>query len=120
MVKIVIEVSHPPFGHENTFAAMYVATGSLSKGYDVIVVLRADGVYAGRKVQVEPQAKIHLPPTEHQIEDIIELDGRIVADRNALSMRGIEAEELIEGIEIIDTTEIHDIILDHGEKVVTF
>ena len=30
------------------------------------------------------------------------------------------ATALIDGIEILDTQEIHDIILDHGDKVVTF
>ena len=54
------------------------------------------------------------------MEDIIELDGRVVADKNSLEERGILKDELIEGIEILDTSDIHDIILDHGEKVVTF
>ena len=119
MVTVVIEISHPPFGHENTFAALYVASASLSKGHEVTVVLRGDGVYTGRKGQVEPLDKINLPPTENQVEDIIELDGRVVVDKSALDMRGIDPQELIEGIEVIDINEIHDIILDH-EKVVTF
>lgn len=120
MVNVVVDISHPPFGHETTFAGLYVASASLSKGMDVTVILRGDGVYTGRKGQAEPLKKINLPPTETQIEDILELDGRIVAGREALSMRGIEPDELIEGIEILDTQEIHDIILDHGDKVVTF
>ena len=120
MVKVVVEISHPPFGHENTFAALYVASASLSKGMDVVVILRGDGVYTGRKGQIEPLEKIHLPPTENHVEDVIELDGRVVADRQALLMRGIEPEELIEGIEVLDTQNIHDIILDHGEHVVAF
>ena len=119
MVSVAIEISHPPFGHENTFAALYVASASLSKGYEVTVVLRGDGVYTGRKGQVNPLEKINLPPTEKQIEDIVELDGRVVADKVSLEMRGINTEELIDGIEIVDTIEIHDIILDHG-KVVAF
>jgi len=119
MVNVVVEISHPPFGHENTFAALYVASASLSKGYEVTVILRGDGVYTGRKGQDEPLKKINLPPTESQVEDIIELDGRVVIDKNAMEVRGIEPDELIDGIEVVDTVEIHDIILDH-EKVVTF
>jgi predicted peroxiredoxin len=120
MIKVVIEISHPPFGHENTYAGLYVASASLSKGFDVIVILRGDGVYTGRKGQIEPLEKISLPPTEDQLKDIIELDGRIIVDREALSQRGIADEELYEGIEIMNSKEIHDIILDHGEKVVAF
>jgi predicted peroxiredoxin len=120
MVKVVIEISHSPFGHENTFAGLYTATASLSKGMDVLVILGNDGVFTGLKGQDDPLKNINLPPTEDQIEDIIELDGRVIADREALSSRGISKDELIEGIEILNTQEIYDIILDHGEKVVTF
>ena len=120
MVKVVVTISHPPFGHEYTFAGLYTATASLSKGYEVIVILHGDGVYTGRAGQVEPLEQINLPATENQVEDIIELDGRVVIDEHSLEERGISKDELIEGIEILETSEIHDIILDHGEKVVTF
>jgi sulfur relay (sulfurtransferase) DsrF/TusC family protein len=120
MVNVVIDISHPPFGHENTFAGLYVATASLSKGMDAIVILRGDGVFTGRKGQVDPMENINLPPTETQLEDVLELDGRIIAAREALLTRGIGTDELVDGIEILDTQEIHDIILDHGDKVVTF
>jgi len=120
MVNVVIDISHPPFGHETTFAGLYIASASLSKGMDVVVILRGDGVYTGRKGQLEPMENINLPPTEDQVADIIELDGRMVADREALSMRGIDPEELIDGIEVLSTDQIHDIIIDHGEKVVAF
>ena len=54
LAKAVIEISHPPFGHENTFAGLYVATASLSKAMDIVVVFRGDGVYTCRKGQDEP------------------------------------------------------------------
>ncbi len=120
MVKVVIDITHPPFGHENTFAGLYVATAALSKGFDVTVILRADGVYTGRKGQIEPMKNINQPPTEDQVNDVIELAGRVVIDKNALEMRGIAPDELIDDIEILDTTKIHDIILDHGEKIIAF
>ena len=120
LVKVVIDISHPPFGHENTFAGLYVATAALSKGMDVTVLLRGDGVYTGRKGQIEPLKHINLPSTEDQVMDILELAGRVVADKETLSMRGISADELIDGVEILDTQDIHDIILDHGDKVVAF
>jgi tRNA 2-thiouridine synthesizing protein C len=120
MVELVVEISKPPFGHENTFAGLYVALGSLTKGHEVTVILRGDGVYAGRKGQDAPLKNINLPPTEQQIQDIIDLDGRIVADREALGTRGITEEELVEDIEVVETQEIHDIMLDYGVHVVAF
>lgn len=120
MVNVIVEISHPPFGHENTFAALYVASASLSKGMDVVVILHGDGVYTGRGGQNAPLEQINLPPTEDQVEDIIELDGRVIADKDALSQRGISEDELIDGVEILNTTQIHDLILDFGEKVIAF
>ena len=120
MVNVIIEISRAPFGHEHTFAGLYVASASLSKMMDVIVILRGDGVYTGRKGQISPLEKIHLPPTEDQVSDIIELDGRVVADKSALEARGIADDELIEGIEVIASDDIRNLILEHGEKIVTF
>ncbi|MHC1598837.1 MAG: DsrE family protein [Candidatus Methanofastidiosia archaeon] len=120
MASTIVEITRPPFGHENTFAGLYVASACLSKGMDVIVILRGDGAYAGMKGQVDPQKKICLPPTEDQIEDIVDLDGRIIVDRNALVMRGIEENELIRGIETLDTQSIHDIILEAGKHIIAF
>jgi sulfur relay (sulfurtransferase) DsrF/TusC family protein len=120
MAELVVEISKPPYGHENTFAGLYVALGSLTKGHEVTVVLRGDGVYSGRKGQEMPLKNINLPPTEQQIQDIVDLDGRVVADRTALEMRGISKEELIDGIEVVDTEEVHDILLEFGDHVVAF
>lgn len=120
MKDIILEISKPPFGHENTFAGLYVGLVSLTKGHEVTVILTEDGVFTGRKGQVEPLKNINLPPTEQQMCDIIDLDGRVIADRSALEIRGITEDELIEGIEILDTQEIHDIILENDDHYIAF
>jgi len=79
MADIVLEISRPPFGHENTFAGLYVGLVMVTKGKEVTVVLRGDGVYTGLAGQENPMENIHLPDTEQQMQDIIDLDGRVVA-----------------------------------------
>jgi len=120
MTKVIIQISHPPFGHENAYSGLFVALGSLPKGIDVVVILTGEGVYTGRKGQVDPPKNINLPSTEEQIGDILNMGGRVIADRQALSMRGIGTEELIEGIEVLGTHDIQDIILDYGDHVLAF
>ena len=61
MRSIVIEIGHSPFGHENTFAGLYVAMASLSKGMDVTVVFRDDGVYTARKSQIDLHSSLFQP-----------------------------------------------------------
>jgi sulfur relay (sulfurtransferase) DsrF/TusC family protein len=120
MSDIVVEISKPPFGHENTFAGLYVALVSVTRGREAVVVLRGDGVYAGVMGQEATMENIHLPPTEQQMQDIVDLDGRVVADRTSLEARGISKEELFEEIEIVDTQEIHRILLEFGDHVINF
>jgi sulfur relay (sulfurtransferase) complex TusBCD TusD component (DsrE family) len=119
-VTLVVQISKPPFGHENTFAALYVASASLSKGVEVIVLLMGDGVYAAAKGQIGSQENIDLPPTEPQVKDIVELGGMVIAEAAALEMRNIKSHDLIEGIEVKELKEIQEVILDHGDKVVAF
>jgi predicted peroxiredoxin len=40
MPKLVIEISHSPFGHENAYAALFAAMAWVSMGDEVVVLLR--------------------------------------------------------------------------------
>ena len=120
MAKLLIDISHAPFGCENTFAGLYVASASLSKGHEVAVILSGDGVYAGMKGQLDPQGGICLPSTEEQVKDIIEAGGRVFAVREALGLRGIGAGSLIGGIEVVGMEQAHDMALGHDGHVIEF
>jgi len=120
MVNLTIEVTHPPFGHENTFAGLYVAVTSLAKGMNVSVILHGDGVYTGLKGQIDPEKNINMLSTEDQLDDILAMGGRIIAYTDALIHRGISAEELIDGIEIKNSSEIYDLMIDETDKILAF
>ncbi|HOP08820.1 MAG TPA: DsrE family protein [Candidatus Methanofastidiosa archaeon] len=119
MVNLVVEITHPPYGHENTFAGLYVALTSLAKGMNVTVIFHGDGAYTSLRGQ-SPEKKINVLSTERQIEDILALGGRVIAYRDALVHRGILKEEMIEGIEILDSPEIYDLMLENTDKVIVF
>jgi len=119
MVNLVVEITHPPYGHENTFAGLYVALTSLAKGMNVTVILHGDGVYTALKGQ-SPEKKINVLSTEAQIQDILAIGGKVIAYRDALIHRGIVKEEMIEGIEIYDSPEIYDMMLESTDKVIVF
>jgi predicted peroxiredoxin len=120
MTKTIVMITHPPFGHENAFAGLYVASAALSKGLEITVAMTGDGVYAGRKGQIDPLANINMPSTEDQVRDIIDLGGRLIVDQDSMLERGITQEELIEGVELQPLEKIHDLMLDDGEIIVTF
>jgi len=120
MSNLLIEIVHSPFGHENAYAGLFVAMAWASMGNDVTVVLREEGVHTGRKGQVNPFENINLPPTEKQVNELLEVGGRVVADRQALQMRGIRAEELINGVAVLDVSEIRGLMVECGEKFLSF
>ena len=117
---LVIEIAHPPFGHERAFASLYVAKVCILRGMLVTVVLRGEGVFTGLRGQQAPMDNINLPSTEAQLEEILGLDARVVAEREALEHGGIGEGELVNGIETVSTKEIHDIIMNTTSKAISF
>lgn len=120
MTRLLISFSHAPFGHENTFAGLYLASASISKGYEVTLLLEGDGVYSGLKGQQDPMGNIGFPSTEEQMVNILEMGGKVIALKEALELRGIEGEALIDKIEVLETEKAHSIMLENGVHIVQF
>lgn len=120
MCDMVLEITHPPFGHERAFAALYVGKVFALRGLTLTIVLRGDGVFTGLRGQKDSMGSVNLPPTEAQLEEILGLDVRVVAEKEALEYRGIGVGDLIEGIEVLATEDIHDIVVNTEAKVVPF
>jgi len=120
MKSVIMELTHPPFGRENTYAALFVGSASVSMGIEVTVLLAGEGIYVGLKGQNDPQGRINLPSTEKQVRDFMELGGRVVVEQQSLEDRGIAAGELIEGLEILDSSTIADLMLDKGDHIMVF
>jgi sulfur relay (sulfurtransferase) DsrF/TusC family protein len=120
MAKILITISHAPFGHENAFAGLYVASASLSKGHEVCVILEGEGVYAVIKGQLDSQGNIDLPPIENQVKDILAVGGKVIVSKASLELRGIEQSALLENVDVLASEKIYDMILEHDGHMVGF
>lgn len=120
MAKLVIDVAHAPFGHENAYAGFFVAMGWVSIGNDAFVVLRGDGVYAALKGQGDSMKEIGLPPTEKLVTDILGEGATVFVERPCLDARGITVDRLIEGVKVVEGKEIARLLLDHGERLLAF
>ena len=117
--KLLVMIIHPPYGHENAFAGFFVAMASLSKGLDVTVALNCDGVFTAVRGQKDTEALLHLPSIEKQLQDIIDLGGRIVVDIDSAEKRGVRPEDCVEGLEFVPQEELAKVINDFGELMVT-
>ena len=117
---LIIEIAHPPFGHERAFASLYVAKVCILRGMLVTVVLRGEGVFTGLRGHQDPMDNINLPSTEAQLEEILGLDARVVAEKEAMGHGGIGEGDLVEGIEVLSTRDIHEMIVNSTSKIVPF
>jgi predicted peroxiredoxin len=119
MPKLVIEITHAPYGRENAYAGLFIAMAWVSVGNEVIVVLHSDGVYAAKKGQQDPMKEISLPSVEKQVMDIIGEGGRVVADRTCVEVRGLDLEMLVKGVEVIGSDDLVKLVYEEGERVLT-
>lgn len=119
MAKLIMDVGHAPFGHENAYAGFFVIMGWVSIGNQGFVLLRGEGVYAARKGQGDTMKEIGLPQTEKLVKDIIGEGARVIADKESLRARNMNADMLIEGVEIMSSAELDAMMLEHGERVLT-
>jgi len=120
MCEVVLEISHGPFGEEKTFAAFYAGKVCVHSALMVTVVLRGDGVFSGIAGQKDAQRNINLPPTEPNLQEMLDLDIRVLADENSMELRGLTEADLMPGIEVAPTKDIHDMIIGQGSIVLTF
>ena len=120
MKKLIVLITHPPFGHENTFAGLYVALASLSKGIDVYVVMNCDGAFTALKGEGDTMKTLNLPSIKEQIANILELGGKCCVHRDSAEKRGVQEKDVFKGIEMIDDKELAAIFEKNGELVVTF
>ena len=119
MPKLVIEITHAPYGRENAYAGLFIAMGWVAVGNDVIVALHSDGVYAARKGQLDPMKEISLPSVEKQIMDVIGEGGRVIVDRTCIEVRGIDREMLVKGVEVLSSDDLVELVYREGERVLT-
>ena len=96
---MTIIVNGAPYGEERVWNALRLALTSVSAANDlnVNVFLLGDAVSAAKKGQNTPQGYYNLEKT---LKDLISQKVKIVACGTCLRARGLNQEDLIEGIEV--------------------
>jgi len=81
------------------------------KGLDVVIVLWGPmGVILGKK------GKIGTPPYDERVRECLDMGIKIKCCELASSMIGFNKDELIEGIEMIHSFEVADLMLEYCEE----
>ncbi len=81
------------------------------KGFDVVLVLWGPmGVILGKK------GKIGSPPYDERVKECLDMGIKIKCCELASSMIGFDTSELIDGIEMIHSFEVADLMLEYCEE----
>jgi len=116
MTSLLIYTTHGTYGRDDDgFGALMAANSALAKGLDVSILLVDDGV-AMAMIGQDP-SKIGLPNNIEELQDFLELDGRLVIVRESLDERGITPEEIIEGADVVPLKEVTSIIEDYSVSI---
>jgi tRNA 2-thiouridine synthesizing protein D len=113
MKSLLIYCTHGTYGRDDdAFGALLAANAALAKGMSTTLVLVEDGVCLAKKGQ--NPGKIGLPNNLAEINDFMELGGRLIALQGALEDRGMLKDELVEGVEVIPIEDAIGIIEQHS------
>ena len=122
MVKILetltIIINSSPYGNEQVWNALRLATASISTsiGMSVNVFLLGDAVVGAKKGQKTPEGYYNL---EKMLRDLTASGAKILACGTCLNSRAITKEDLIEGIEVGTMLKLAGWIKD-SSKVLSF
>jgi len=121
---ILIVVRHGPYGGLQAADALRHATGSLSLGFRPIVVLVDDGVHLALSDQDSGQSEwLSLGATLEEIiaRGLYEKKGspaEFYMDSDSLHQRGINPDDVIEGLEPIEHEKIANLMTSHRLQLI--
>ena len=124
MKDILIIVRHGPYGGFQAAEALRHANGAVTLGFRPILVLIDDGVYLAKEGQ-DPGDSAWLP-LDATLEEVIarglyeikDTPGEFYIDKDSLEKRGMDAEELVEGLELIDSKKVSQLMAEYNLQLI--
>ncbi len=110
--SVLIFLTQGTYGHnDDAIGAILVGNGLLGVKHKTTLLLLDDGVYF--VVKNQDPSDIELANNLNDITDFLELGGRIAVLENSMKKRHLSDKELIDGIEVIQTSQIISEIEKH-------
>jgi sulfur relay (sulfurtransferase) DsrF/TusC family protein len=108
MGSISIILRRPPYGSIDAAEAIRHALGGITEDMSVKLILVDSGVQAVRKGQ--DISNTEYLSIEEGIKDCIDMGAAVYADKSSMREEHLEAEDMLEGIIIANSSEISEII----------
>jgi len=106
-------VKSAPYGREDAFAGLRFSLSQIAAGMlercDTLLV--EDGVYNTLKGQ--RARAIQMPSNLDAVQDLLDMDARVLCMREHLEERGIPPESVLPGIEFVSASELPALVEDY-------
>ena len=99
--KLVILATHGPEDPERATIPFVMAVAALASDVEVVMGFQADGVSLVRQGEAEHVQAPEFPPLAKLLADFTELGGTALVCGPCVKSRGITAETLVKGAEIV-------------------
>jgi tRNA 2-thiouridine synthesizing protein C len=107
MDSVLIIIDKAPYGYEDAFSGFFVEIACLNKELGADIVLIGDGVYAALDGQNSDNIKF---PGVGELTYLIFPEGNIFVFDDSIKERGIDEDDLMETIEIVDDKGLYNIL----------
>ncbi len=116
MNSVCIILRKPPYGSVDTAEALRHALGGVTNDLAVSLVLLDAGVHAARRAQ-DPSGTEYDSIAEG-ITDCIDMDVSVYADSDSIAHEGLSEAVLVEGVKIINRSELSGLIKGSDQTMV--
>jgi predicted peroxiredoxin len=107
--ELVVLITHGA-DHELSSVAFTIANGGMTAGLSVSAFLTSAAVDVVRKRAIDGTVVPPLEPLAALVKDFLARGGRLWACTPCVKARGYEQNDLIEGVEIVGSSKVHELI----------
>ncbi len=116
MNSVCIISRKPPYGSVDTSEALRHALGGVTNDLTVRLVLLDAGVHAARRAQ--DTSGTEYDSIGEGIGDCMDMDVVVYADSDSIAHEGLSESTLVEGVKVIDTAGLSELIKDSDQTMV--
>jgi len=99
--KLVFMVTHGPSHPEHATIPFVMAAAALASDVEVVMGFQADGVELVQRGRIDDLEAAGFPPLKKLMDEVRELGGKLLVCNPCIKSRGIGADQLVDGAEIV-------------------
>lgn len=115
-MKIAIILRKPPYGDINAAEALRHALGAVSDDISTTLIMVDGGVLLAKKAQ--DVATTGFTNLESILKDCLNMGVSVYADKLSLREQHLETEDIVEGIKLVNSSEIAELIKESDTTMV--